>query len=202
MRSPSSRAAVAAGRGTAASPRRRAVEPLARSTEESPRRRCVVWSARRDDVARQQRHVAADVAHQVGHREDHVRRGGVLHGLAVDAEPQAQVLRVGDLVGGHEPRTERGEGVEALALQPLAGALELEVNRFGGASFLPGNTLALATRVVASRGSFRSSFTHVGVGSPSRGWEQSYGQFWEHMQALGRFPPSTSRGQGRRSATP
>ena len=39
----------------------------------------------------------------------------------------AEGLRVGDLVGGHQLRTERVERLAALALVPLAAALELEL---------------------------------------------------------------------------
>ncbi len=42
-------------------------------------------------------------------------------------QPQAQCLRVGDLVGGDQPRAERVERLAALALVPLAAALELEL---------------------------------------------------------------------------
>ena len=46
----------------------------------------------------------------------------VLPRLAVDPQPQAEALRVGDLVGGDQPRAERVEGLAALALGPLAAA--------------------------------------------------------------------------------
>ena len=58
---------------------------------------------------------------------DHLVGVAVLPGLAVDLRPQTQLLRIGDLVAGHEPGTEGREGVAGLALRPLAGAPELEV---------------------------------------------------------------------------
>ena len=45
--------------------------------------------------------------------------------LAIHIEPERQVLRVGDFVGGDEPGSERTEGRAALALGPGAAALEL-----------------------------------------------------------------------------
>src|SRR5262249_62104943 len=46
--------------------------------------------------------------------------------FAVDVEPHVQALRVPDLVLGDQPRAEWAEGFAALALDPLAAALELE----------------------------------------------------------------------------
>src|SRR5581483_5342207 len=54
----------------------------------------------------------------------HVPRGAVLAKLAVHPGADAQLLRVGDLVGGGDPRPERPEAVAALRPQPLRlGAL-------------------------------------------------------------------------------
>src|SRR5215475_4300830 len=78
-----------------------------------------------DDVAGQQRHEMADVAHQVVDREDHRAGIAVLHALAVDVEPHVEGLRILDLVARHQPWPERGEAVAALALVPGAAALEL-----------------------------------------------------------------------------
>src|SRR5262249_36190405 len=58
--------------------------------------------------------------------EDHRPRRAVLARLAVDGEPQLQVLWILDLVLGDEPGAERTEILAALALDPLAGALDLE----------------------------------------------------------------------------
>src|SRR5882672_2866511 len=82
-------------------------------------------SARADEVARIQRHEAADVAHQRGHAEDHGARAAVLAALAVHVEPHAQSLRIGHLVARDEPWPDRSEGVAALALVPLPAAFEL-----------------------------------------------------------------------------
>src|SRR6185437_3444894 len=81
--------------------------------------------ARRDDVARLQRHELADVAHDRGNRKDHGARVARLHALAVDVQPHIEVLHVADLVASHEPGTHGAEGVAALALVPGAAALRL-----------------------------------------------------------------------------
>jgi hypothetical protein len=67
-----------------------------------------------------------DIADDVGAAEDHVGGGGILHALAVEFQPEAQRLRVGDFVARHQPGAERAEAVAALALVPLAAALDLE----------------------------------------------------------------------------
>src|SRR5919108_4046193 len=64
-----------------------------------------------DHVARLQDHELAGVPDQVAHAEDHVLGGAVLAQLAVDPGPQAESLRVADLVGGDQPRAERVEGL-------------------------------------------------------------------------------------------
>ena len=82
-------------------------------------------SAGADHVAGQERHEPAQVAHQRRHVEDHLVGVAALPLLAVDGEPEGELLRVGDLVRCREERAERREGVLALALRPLAAALEL-----------------------------------------------------------------------------
>ena len=72
-----------------------------------------------DDVAGQERHVAAEMAHQVRDAEDHGPGRAVLEAPAVDVQPHGQVLRVRDLVPGDQPRADRGEGLRALAFDPL-----------------------------------------------------------------------------------
>src|SRR5207245_9621337 len=69
---------------------------------------------RREDVARAQRHEAADVGHEVTDAEDHVRRLATLARFAVDGRPELERLGVPHLVGGDEPRPDRREGVGAL----------------------------------------------------------------------------------------
>ena len=58
--------------------------------------------------------------------EDHGRGVAALALLAVDVEPHVELLRVLDLVLGDEPGAERAEGLAALALGPLPGALDLK----------------------------------------------------------------------------
>ena len=79
-----------------------------------------------DDVAGLQGHELADVADELGDAEDHRLGRAVLAAVAVDLEPHVEVLRVGDFVVGDEPGADRAEGVAALALVPLAAALDLE----------------------------------------------------------------------------
>src|SRR5215470_15473599 len=77
--------------------------------------------AERHDIAGLERHEAADIADDMRDAEDHGLRAAGLHALAVDVEPHVEGLRVRDLVPRHQPRTERREGVAALAFVPLAG---------------------------------------------------------------------------------
>src|SRR5271165_1684234 len=63
----------------------------------------------------------------LGHGEDHVARIALLPDGAVDGEHERDLLRIGDLVGGHQPGAQRTEGVEALAFYPLAAAVGLPV---------------------------------------------------------------------------
>ena len=79
-----------------------------------------------DDVAGVEAHEVAEVADQVGDSVDHGGGGAVLVAVTVDFEPHAEVLGVGDFVGGDEPWADGAEGVCGLALDPLAGAFELE----------------------------------------------------------------------------
>src|SRR5208282_1054370 len=56
----------------------------------------------------------------------HSAGGALLPGLAVDRQPHVEPLRVADLILGDQPGPERTESLAALALGPLAAALELE----------------------------------------------------------------------------
>src|SRR5580692_4868715 len=58
--------------------------------------------------------------------EDHGLGIAALAFLAVDVEPHFEILRILELVLGDEPRPERAEGLAALPLGPLPGALDLE----------------------------------------------------------------------------
>ena len=73
-----------------------------------------------------QRHKAADVAHQFGNAKNQIGRSAVLHPLAIDLQPQAELLRIGHLVRRDQPGAYGGEGVGGFALVPLAAALELK----------------------------------------------------------------------------
>src|SRR6202008_4362179 len=80
-----------------------------------------------NDVAPLQAHEVAEVGYQLLHVEDHGLGAAVLIAVAVDLQPHREVLRIGNLVPGHQPRTGGAEGVAALALVPLAAALDLEL---------------------------------------------------------------------------
>jgi len=67
----------------------------------------------------------ADVAHQLGHVEDHGAGIAGLHALAVHVQPHVQPLQVLDLIRRHQPGTDGAKGVATLALVPLRTALEL-----------------------------------------------------------------------------
>src|SRR3977135_1858774 len=79
-----------------------------------------------DHVAGLQHHELRAVPDQMGDAEHHRLGRASLPGLAVDREPHLELLRILDLVLGDQPRAERTESVAALALGPLARALDLE----------------------------------------------------------------------------
>src|SRR5258706_10544492 len=79
-----------------------------------------------DDVAGLQNHELRAVPHEVCDAEDHRLGGAFLTRLAIHGKPHVEVLRLGDLILGDEPRAKRTESLRALALRPLAGALDLE----------------------------------------------------------------------------
>src|SRR5215467_8241459 len=58
--------------------------------------------------------------------EDQVGGIAVLDPLPVYLGPQSELARVGDLVGGDNPGTDRGESVGALPLGPLPAAFDLK----------------------------------------------------------------------------
>src|SRR4051812_5361886 len=76
-----------------------------------------------DDVAGLQGAGLREERDDLGDAEDQVRRGRVLAQLAVDPRAQPQRLRVGDLVGGGDPRAPRAGVVKALGPRPLRLAL-------------------------------------------------------------------------------
>src|SRR5688572_7424641 len=62
---------------------------------------------RRDDVAGLERHDPREVAHDLRDPEDHPRSTPVLQALAVDPEPDREVMRLRDLVASDERRAHR-----------------------------------------------------------------------------------------------
>src|SRR4029077_18822372 len=97
--------------------------------EERRRLHAQAYARRRagdDDVARLHDEILRAAPHDMPAVEDHGRGVAALALLAVDVEPHGELLRVLDLVLGDEPRADRAECLAALALGPLAGALDLE----------------------------------------------------------------------------
>src|SRR5881394_768238 len=80
----------------------------------------------RDHVTGKQSHELADVADERGHVEHQLLgRAGLLR-LAIDLEPHGEVVHIRDFVRRGEKGPQRRERVAAIALHPLAAALELE----------------------------------------------------------------------------
>ena len=75
-----------------------------------------------DDVPRLHHEKLRAVPDEMFAIEDHRLRISALAFLTVDVEPHVEVLRILDFVLGDEPRTDRSEGLAALALVPLAAA--------------------------------------------------------------------------------
>src|SRR5215472_6063426 len=83
--------------------------------------------ARGDDVAGQQRQERRHIGDALRQGEDHGRGVAGLAALAVDVEPQAELLHIRDFILGDQPGAEWTEGVVRLTLGPLAAAFLLEV---------------------------------------------------------------------------
>ena len=79
-----------------------------------------------DEVAGLQDHELADVVDDEVGLEDHRRRGAGLAADAVDVQPHAEGVDVGDLVLRGQPGSGGVEGLGGFALEPLAAALHLE----------------------------------------------------------------------------
>ena len=66
-----------------------------------------------------QREGAREMGDQEAHAEYHVGGRAVLLLDAINRRHDAQILRVGDLIGGDDDGTERTEGIESLRPRPL-----------------------------------------------------------------------------------
>src|SRR5271157_561441 len=78
-----------------------------------------------DHISRTQAHELADVRDEMCDPEYHRARIAALEAMAINLEPQIQSLRVRYFLFGDQPGANRRESVAALALVPLAAALEL-----------------------------------------------------------------------------
>ena len=86
------------------------------------------WRAGEDQVARLEREDLRKIRDQLVDPEDELVGVRVLHGLAIQAQTNAQVVGIGNLVGRDELGTDRRERVKRLARHPLlAGLVELPV---------------------------------------------------------------------------
>src|SRR3989442_139394 len=79
-----------------------------------------------DDVPGQERHELADGTDERWHVEDELAGRAALLGFALHLEPYPEVVHVPNLVRRGEKRSQRREAVAALALHPLATALQLK----------------------------------------------------------------------------
>jgi hypothetical protein len=69
-----------------------------------------------DHIAGSEAHEVADVRDEVRHVENHRTRVAPLKPMAIHLELEIEFLGIGHLIGRHEPRAERGEGVAPLPL--------------------------------------------------------------------------------------
>src|SRR5271156_4484268 len=79
-----------------------------------------------NNVSGLEAHEAAEIADKVCDSEDHGPCVAALIAMTISLQPHVEVLRVGDFVGGDEPRTDGAEGIRALSLHPLASSLKLK----------------------------------------------------------------------------
>ena len=79
-----------------------------------------------DHVARMQAHELAEVVHEERRLEDHGLGRAVLAPRAVHVQPHGKIRGIADFIGRDQPGTQRAKSIAALALVPLAAALELE----------------------------------------------------------------------------
>ena len=91
-----------------------------------------------DNISGMQGHELAEIGNDMGNAIDHGLAGAVLHRLAIDLQPHAEVLRIGYFVLGYEPWADWTEGVAGLALGPLPLTLGLK----GALRHIMGNTIA------------------------------------------------------------
>src|ERR1700678_3944504 len=77
------------------------------------------------DVARLQGHEGTQIGDELRHGKNHVARIAVLVSPSVHLEPEIDILRIGDLIGSHEPGADRTESVATFALVPGAAAIVL-----------------------------------------------------------------------------
>src|SRR6202008_4473438 len=77
------------------------------------------WGTRRNQVTGQERHVSAHIRDKLRDRKYHRSRIGVLHALSVHLKPKIKALRICNLVGTHQPWTDRAKRIASLPLVPL-----------------------------------------------------------------------------------
>jgi len=83
--------------------------------------------SRGNDVSGMKTHEPAHITDQVRDTEHHRGGRGVLIAVAINLEPEMQILWIRYFVRGYHPRTNRAKRIRALALHPLPRALELKM---------------------------------------------------------------------------
>lgn len=91
-----------------------------------------------DHVAGEERNHGRQLRHQARHREDQVRRSGILNHLSVDSAAETQVIAIRQLVGRHEPGPHRPVAPAGLAEGELGARGELELALLVGSAHLLG----------------------------------------------------------------
>ena len=76
-------------------------------------------SAGEDQIAGLERHSRGEVGDLLGGREDHLARVRTLHQLVSDPELHGELLGIGDLAGGRDPRAEGTGALEAFLAEPV-----------------------------------------------------------------------------------
>jgi hypothetical protein len=108
-----------------------------------------------DHIARLQAHEAADVGHKLRDGKNHLARRAVLLELAIHAQPQRQVLRIGNLVAGRQERPERREGVGGVVAVIQTDA-DVPMPRKGGPRTAPFSTFGSVFAGTAAIGAISS----------------------------------------------
>ena len=121
-------------------------------------------SAGKDEVARLEGKLAADVSHDVVNGKEHVARVPLLHRLTIDIKVEAQGLDIEKTLLAH-PVANGGRTVEALAQFPgLAGCPETLLDIAGRKVNTHGNRIIIAVGKAFRNGLTQTADTHHQLG--------------------------------------